>query len=223
MLRPRAFAFDLDGTLIDSRLDIAAACNHVLVHARRQPLDPAVVVGFVGDGVRLLLARAFGLAAGDAALDALVQELVRYYAAHPVVHTTWMPGALATLDALSDTPVALLTNKAREVTVAVLDALGVRDRFVFVYAGGDGPLKPDSAPVTAAARALGVPAEALWVVGDGAQDVQSARSAGATAIAVLGGFTPEARLRDARPDALVASLADLVALRDAATAGRPVA
>jgi phosphoglycolate phosphatase len=223
MQHPRAFAFDLDGTLIDSRLDIAAACNHVLVHAGREPLDPAVIVGFVGDGVRQLLARAFRLPSDDPALDALVEQLVRYYAAHPVVQTTWMPGALATLDALSDAPVTLLTNKARDVTIAVLDALGARDRFAFVYAGGDGPLKPRAEPVTATARALGMPAESLWVVGDGAQDVQSARAAGATAIAVLGGFTPEARLREAGADALIASLPELVALRDAATRRGPVA
>jgi phosphoglycolate phosphatase len=223
MQPPRAFAFDLDGTLIDSRLDIAAACNHVLVHAGRAPLDPAIIVGFVGDGVRQLLARAFGLPSDDHALDALVEDLVRYYAAHPVVHTTWMPGALATLDALSSAPVALLTNKARVVTIAVLDALGARDRFAFVYAGGDGPLKPRPEPVTATARALGVPASSLWVVGDGAQDVQAARAAGATAIAVLGGFTPETRLREAGPDAVVASLPEVVALRDAAASQRPVA
>jgi phosphoglycolate phosphatase len=222
MHRPRALAFDLDGTLVDSRRDIAAACNHVLVQAGRPPLDLAVIVGFVGDGVRQLLARAFGLPVDDANLDALVEELVRYYAAHPVVHTTWMPGALATLDAVADAPLALLTNKARDVTVAVLDALGARDRFAFVYAGGDGHLKPHPEPVTATARALGVPADSLWVVGDGAQDIQAARAAGATAIAVLGGFTPEARLREAGPDALLASLSDLAGLRDRATAGPPV-
>jgi phosphoglycolate phosphatase len=223
MQRPRAIAFDLDGTLIDSRLDIAAACNHVLVYAGRAPLDPAVIVGFVGDGVRQLIARAFGLPSDDRTLDALVEELVRYYAAHPVVRTPWMPGALDALDALSEAPLALLTNKARDVTIAVLDALGARDRFAFVYAGGDGPLKPRPEPVTTTARALGVPTESLWVVGDGAQDVQAARAAGATAIAVLGGFTPEARLREARPDALIDSLSDLAGLRDRAMARRPVA
>jgi phosphoglycolate phosphatase len=223
MQRPRAFAFDLDGTLVDSRRDIAAACNHVLVQAGREPLELPVIVGFVGDGVRQLLARAFALPPDDAILDALVEELVRYYAAHPVVYTTWMPGALATLDAVADAPLALLTNKARDVTIAVLDALGARDRFAFVYAGGDGPLKPDPWPVTATARALGIPADSLWVVGDGAQDIQAARAAGATAVAVLGGFTPEARLRAAGPDALVASLSDLAGLRERAMAGRPVA
>jgi phosphoglycolate phosphatase len=217
MQRPCGFAFDLDGTLIDSRLDIAAACNHVLVRAGREPLDPAVIVGFVGDGVRQLLARAFGLPGDDGALDPLVEDLVRYYAANPVVHTTWMPGALATLDAVSDVPLALITNKARAVTMAVLDALGATRRFAFVYAGGDGPLKPHPGPVTATVRALDVAARSLWVVGDGAQDVEAARAAGATAIAVLGGFASETRLREAQPDALLDALPALLDLRHRAT------
>src|SRR5271166_3067718 len=134
MRAARAVAFDLDGTLVDSRLDIAAACNHVLVQAGRAPLAPQVVAGFVGDGVRALLARAFGLPGDAGELDPLVQQLVTYYAAHPVVHTTWMPGALDALGKLEGRPAALVTNKARVVTLAVLDALGVRDRFAFVYA-----------------------------------------------------------------------------------------
>lgn len=213
MKRPLGLAFDLDGTLIDSRLDIAAACNHVLVRAGREPLDPATIASFVGDGIRHLVGRAFAMPADDPELDPLVQELVSYYASHPVDHTTWMPGALAALEALSDLPAALLTNKARSVTMAVLDALGATGRFAFVYAGGDGPLKPDPEPVAATARALGVPPGSLWVIGDGPQDVQAARAAGATAIAVLGGFTSEAHLREAGPDAVLPSLAGLVALR----------
>lgn len=213
MRPPRAIAFDLDGTLVDSRRDIAAACNHVLVQAGRAPLALDVIVGFVGDGVRSLLARAFGLPIDDPELDRLVQMLVTYYAAHPVVYTTWMPGAHAALEALRELPVALVTNKARVVTVAVLDALQVRERFAFVYAGGDGVLKPRPEPIEATARALGVPVAELWVVGDGPQDVLAARAAGAVAVAVLGGFAPEARLREAGPDAVIASLEELGGLR----------
>ena len=114
----------------------------------------------------------------------------------------WLSIHLATLDGLDGLPMAVVTNKARVVTMAVLEALGVAQRFAFVYAGGDGPLK----------RALGVAADAMWVVGDGPQDVLSARAAGSPAIAVLGGFGSEARLREARPDVVLASLDDLPAL-----------
>jgi phosphoglycolate phosphatase len=210
--RPRAGAFDLDGTLIDSRLDIAAACNHVLVAEGRAPLEVARIATFVGDGVRALVARAFALPMDAPALDALERAFVARYAAHAVEQTTWMPGALEAVDALKalrGMPVAVVTNKARSVTLAVLEALGAGDRFAFVYAGGDGPLKPRPEPMLAVARGLGVPAEALWVVGDGEQDVRSARAAGAVAIAVLGGFGSEESLRAAEPAAVLGSLSEL--------------
>jgi phosphoglycolate phosphatase len=210
--RPQAVAFDLDGTLIDSRLDIAAACNHVLVAAGRPPLDAAVIATFVGDGVRALVSRAFGLPLDSAALDPLEEAFVARYAAHAVEQTTWMPVALDAVDAVRAMPLAVVTNKARSVTLAVLDALDAGDRFAFVYAGGDGPLKPRPEPMHAVARALGVPVEALWVVGDGEQDVRSARAAGAVPIAVLGGFGTEASLRAAGPEAVLASLGELAAL-----------
>jgi phosphoglycolate phosphatase len=209
MRRAQGVAFDLDGTLIDSRLDIAAACNHILVGAGRVPLAPEIIATFVGDGVRALLSKAFVLPMEDPALDDLEEAFVARYAAHPVDQTTWMPGALAALDALRDLPLAVLTNKARSVTLAVLDAMGARARFAFVYAGGDGPLKPHPEPVLAVARGLAVPPEALWVIGDGRQDLDAALAAGSVAVAVLGGFTTEARLLEAKPHALLGSLVEL--------------
>jgi phosphoglycolate phosphatase len=209
---PRALAFDLDGTLVDSRRDIAAACNHALVWAGRAPLPEDVVASFVGDGARVLLARAFGIDRASPDLDAPLAELVRYYAAHPVVHTRWMPGALEALDALADLPLALVTNKARAVTIPILEALGVASRFAVVVAGGDGPLKPSPEPLYAIARALSLEPRDIWAVGDAAQDVGMARAAGSPAIAVLGGFHNETRLRAAEPDVVLASLHELAAL-----------
>jgi phosphoglycolate phosphatase len=209
MRRAQGVAFDLDGTLIDSRLDIAAACNHILVAEGRVPLEPEIIARFVGDGVRALLSKAFGLPVDAPALDDLEEAFVARYAAHPVEQTTWMPGALAALDALRDLPLAVLTNKARSVTLAVLDAMGESARFAFVYAGGDGPLKPHPEGVLAVARGLAVPPEALWVVGDGWQDLDAAHAAGSVAVAVLGGFTTEARLLEAKPHALLGSLVEL--------------
>ena len=219
MRRPYAVAFDLDGTLVDSRLDIAAACNHVLVGAGRAPLDPAVIATFVGDGVRALLSRAFAMPLDGPGLGELERAFVDRYAAHPVEQTTWMPGALAVLDDLRRMPLAVVTNKARPIAVAVLAALDATRRFAFVFAGGDGPMKPRPEPVLATARGLGVPADALWVVGDGDQDLLAARAAGAVAIAVLGGFVPEERLRAAEPDAVLRSLTELPGLVRSAIRG----
>ena len=212
MRRPLGVAFDLDGTLVDSRLDIAAACNHALASAGRATLAPEVIASFVGDGVTHLVARAFRLELDAPELPDLTARLVAYYAAHPVDHTRWMPGAIEALDALAHLPLAIVTNKARAVTLRVLEALGASGRFAFVFAGGDGPLKPSPEPVLAIARALSVDVRALWVVGDAEQDVLSARAAGAFAVAVRGGFADDERLRAASPDVTLASLHELPAL-----------
>jgi phosphoglycolate phosphatase len=206
---PRALAFDLDGTLVDSRLDIAAACNHTLAWAGRSPLAEDVIATFVGDGARTLLARAFGLDRTSPELDAPLAEFVRWYAAHPVVHTRWMTGAIEALDGLAHLPIALVTNKARAVTIPILDALGVRSRFAFVVAGGDGPLKPSPEPLFAIGRALSIEPRDIWSIGDATQDIGMARAAGSVAIAVLGGFHAEERLREAQPDVVIHSLLEL--------------
>jgi phosphoglycolate phosphatase len=215
MRAPRAVAFDLDGTLIDSILDIAAACNHVLVWAGRAPLPPEVIATFVGDGVGALLARAFGVLENDAPdpqRDAWSREFIAYGAAYPATHTTWMPGALSALDALAGMPLAVVTNKARPVALRVLEALGARQRFAFVYAGGDGPRKPRPDPIVAVARAFSVDVARVWVVGDAEQDILAARAAGAPSIAVRGGFHDEPRLRAAAPDVILGSLLELPGL-----------
>ena len=214
MQRPRAVAFDLDGTLIDSRADIAAACNHTLAWAGRAPLPEATVASFVGDGARTLLARAFALDGDAPELASLLDEFVGYYAAHPLSRSPWMRGAQAMLAGLAAESIlaALVTNKARAATLAVLAALDLSTRFSAVYAGGDGPLKPHAEPLLAVARQMRVEVGELWMVGDAAQDVASARAAGCTAIAVLGGFHSEATLRAAKPDALLESLDELLPL-----------
>ena len=216
-----ALLFDLDGTLIDSRRSIALACNHALVRSGRAELPEDTIAGFVGDGARLLLARAAGLpATGAGELDVLLADFVRFYAAHPIDGTTWMPGAEGALAALGKGgwKLGLVTNKARAITLPILGALGVADRFAVVVAGGDGPLKPDPAPILAATRALGVAPVHTWVVGDAVQDVRAGKAAACHTVAVLGGFQTEARLRAEAPDLVLGSLAELAGALAGATA-----
>lgn len=214
--KPAGVAFNLDGTLVDSRLAIAAACNHLLASAGLPPRDPDVIATYVGDGMTHFVARAFGLPLTAPEIPELEARLVAYYAAHPVDHTRWMPGALEALDALAALPLAVVTNKARAVTLRVLEGLGAAERFAFVFAGGDGPLKPSPDPVIAVAKALQVDVGSLWVVGDAEQDILSARAAGAVAIAVRGGFADDARIRAAEPQVTLDSLHELPALARAA-------
>lgn len=209
---PTAVVFDLDGTLIDSRRDIAAACNHALVASKRRPLGAAEIAALVGDGARALLARAARLPESSDEIEPLFESFVAYYAAHPTDFSRWMDGAPDVLDRLAELelPICLCTNKARPVTDAVLSALGVRTRFRAIYAGGDGPeKKPAAGPLLALAKKLGVASGSMVMVGDGPQDVEAGRRAGCRVVAVSSGFTARERLLACKPDVLIDSLSEL--------------
>jgi phosphoglycolate phosphatase len=208
----RALVFDLDGTLIDSIADIAAACNHTLSQFGRAPRRTQEIRGFIGDGARALLARAAELPLGAPELDALVETFLAYYTQHPTTHTTLLPGAREALG-LPGVRVALCTNKPRITTEAILARLGLSGAFEVVLAGGDLPQhKPDPAPLLHIARLFDLDPAELVMIGDGPQDVLSARAAGVRSIGVENGIADQARLHAARPDALLGTLHDLPAL-----------
>jgi phosphoglycolate phosphatase len=209
LANPLAVLFDLDGTIIDSRGDIAAACNHALTTVDRAPLEESVIAGFVGDGARMLVARALAVPADEPLVDRALTAFHRYYEDHAVVHTTLMPGAREVLDALGDRPVALVTNKPRPPTLAVLRALGLADRFASVRTGSDGPLKPDPRAILDVLRWMRIEPKDAWVVGDGEQDVRAGRAAGCQTVGVRGGLQGDAKLVASEPDALVGSLGEL--------------
>ena len=214
-MRPAsALVFDLDGTIADTRLDIATACNHALVSVGQPSQSVEAISACVGNGAHALVAGVLGLTLGDARTLKALESFNRYYAEHAADQTALMPGAQRALDACSRLPLALATNKPRAITLRVLEALGLTQRFWVVIAGGDGPLKPDPAAILSALGPLRIRATDAWVVGDGPQDVGAGKSAGAWTVAVLGGFAPESDLRKAGPDRVIASLYALPDLMD---------
>jgi 2-phosphoglycolate phosphatase len=210
MSAPRGVVFDLDGTLIDSGGDIVAAISHALEVNRRPAVPAATLLRFVGDGARMLCARAAGLTDKHPDLDRIVESYVDYYMEHPTVHTRWMPHARSVLDALQRYRIAIATNKPRSTTELVLERLGVRSLFAAIAAGGDFPqAKPSPQPILGLAKQLAIEPAELVMVGDGPQDVEAGRRAGCRTIGVEGGFLPLERLIAAQPDVLIASLAEL--------------
>ena len=206
----KVVVFDLDGTLVDSGKDIAQATNHALVSHGFPPLALGEVLSHVGDGVRLLLARSARLAADDSRLDGVLATFLDHYSEHAIDHTRPLPGVIEALEALSDFTLAVCTNKPRKTTEIVLRGLELADRFATVIAGGDLPQnKPDPAPLHEIARRLRVTPNELVMVGDGPQDVQAGRAAGARTVGVLGGIADSDRLIASRPDAVVQSLIEL--------------
>jgi phosphoglycolate phosphatase len=205
--RPTALVFDLDGTLVDSRRDIAVALNRTLRAAGERELPLSEVLAMVGDGSRALVARAFGLETADARVDAPLEAFMREYAARPCVHTVLLPGAREALEA--GIPTAVVTNKPREITRLVLDALGIASALGAVRGGGDGPLKPDPAMLLSALAELGVAPRGAWFVGDGPQDVLAGKAAGCFTVLVPG-IGAHARALEAGPDLVVETLEDLL-------------
>jgi phosphoglycolate phosphatase len=197
--------FDLDGTLIDSCEDITRSANACLIAAGFRPRPMPEMQTFIGDGARLLLARAAELEPKDPRLDPLLERFFEHYTAHALDHTRLLAGAREVLAALAPLPLGLCTNKPRVTTLAVLAGLGLASSFAAVVAAGDVPHnKPHPAPLERAAALLGVPCAELVMVGDGPQDVACARAAGAHSIGISEAIiVPLDRLQAAHPDAIV--------------------
>lgn len=212
MIKISGVVFDLDGTLVDSRRDIAEAANHALEKSGFPRLSHAELESYVGDGAPMLMARAAKVEVKDPKTALMVADFLDYYAAHPIDFTAPMPGALEALDALAEHPLGVCTNKPRRTSVAVLEGLKLAARFKGVVAGDDLPeRKPHPSMVHETARRLGVPVTEVVMVGDGPQDVLSGRAAGAFTIGVRGGIQALERLEASQPHLIIDTLAELPA------------
>ncbi len=183
--------FDLDGTLVDTLGDLAAAVNHTLARLDRPPLAEAAVRPMIGRGAKHMLEQGL-LATGGAPADMverLYPELLRFYDAHIAVRSRPFPGAVAALDRLDALGVrtAVVTNKLEHLARKLLGELGLSDRMAAIV-GGDtvGARKPSPAPIRAMIEQCGGGRAAF--VGDSIFDVEAARSAGAVSVAVGFGF-----------------------------------
>jgi phosphoglycolate phosphatase len=196
--------------LIDSRGDIAAACNFTLEQAGRAALSEEEISSFVGDGARALVERAFRGDLDRVQLERELDVFLDYYTQHPVRRTFLLPGVQSVLGALSDRPLAVCTNKARKTTLPVLHGMGLAGAFRVVVAGGDcATRKPAPEMLLLVAEQLGCHAAELVMVGDGPQDVLGARAVGAHAVGVKGGLLPLERLVASEPDGLLEDMTEL--------------
>lgn len=212
--RVRVLVFDLDGTLIDSHKDIAAAVNHALSVSGRPTLDEKTITAFVGDGYQKLLQRAAGLPPNAPEIERLGTAFLTYYAAHAAVFTTPYEGVRETLHSLAQAyTLALCTNKPRVTTERVLSELDLGRYFAAVVAGDDLPQrKPDPAPLLHITRELGVEPRELAMIGDGSQDIECGRAVGALCIGVEFGMKSADAMLAAQPDNVVTRFADLLGL-----------
>jgi len=213
----RAVLFDLDGTLVDSVPDLCAAVNQVLTGLGHSLLSEAEVRGYVGDGARLLLARALSrnMAGHEntAQVDQAWGPFMAAYEAQLCVQSRLYPGVAETLRQLRGKGYRLgvVTNKPMRFVAPLLEHLGVLDCFG-VCVGGDSlpQRKPDPAPLVHAMAALEVTATATAMVGDSLNDIRAGQAAGCLVIAVSYGYNHGLDLRQVGAAAVIDRMGDLM-------------
>lgn len=207
--------FDLDGTLVDSLPDIAAALNVALAASGHVAVTEADVAGMVGNGSEVLVSRALAAATGATPravdLAAAHDQFIAAYDAAPCVASRLYPDALDTLDCLNRQGIRLgiCTNKPEAITHSVLRHLGVADRFASIVGGRTGvPLKPAPEMVLRTLRDVGVGPGAVVFVGDSAADAGAARAAGLRLVLLRHGYAHD-NLDELGADAVLTGFAEL--------------
>jgi phosphoglycolate phosphatase len=202
----KAVLFDLDGTLADCFRDIQAATNHAMRHVGLPEHSLEVITSFVGKGIDHLMRCACGPNASEEEAQEALAVGSQYYAEHPAEFAELYPGTRELLTTLKQAgiKIAVVSNKPHVLAVPVCDQLGLSGLIdVIVGESARQPKKPDPAMLLDACRQLGIDASEAVMVGDGVMDIQAARSAGVTSIAVTWGMTPEDRLTSEQPELVV--------------------
>jgi len=212
----KLFVFDLDGTLVDSALDLSNSVNASLAHFGEPTLPNELVASFVGNGVPLLLRRSLGAISGvqpeeveNERFERIQGYFLEHYGQHLLDNTRLYAGAKETIDAISKLHeqkggepriLAVLTNKPEAPSKAICAGLGLTPYFARIYGGNTfATRKPDPEGLLHLMRELGITAEETVMIGDSKGDVQVARNANTWSIGSAFGFGPQ-NLMETPPD-----------------------
>jgi phosphoglycolate phosphatase len=201
--------FDLDGTLVRSGEDIAAAVNHTLQSLGLSPLESNTIQGFVGDGIQVLIERALGPHGMDRIARAM-QLFADHYTEHLLDHTTLYPDVTEVLDHFHNKKKVIITNKREHYSKRIAQGLGIDSRFLEILGEGSTPYqKPDPRLLNLVMEKWGVAPQKTIVIGDGVNDILLARQAGALSCAFLGGLTAKEALLSLSPNLTCKALGEL--------------
>ena len=204
--------FDLDGTLIDSALDLAISVNATRLHMGLPELDLGLISSYVGDGAPVLIRRVMGPDAHEETVRTALKFFLSFYRLHALEHTKLYPGVREALEELyrRGKTLTVLTNKPVRISADIMAALGLGEMFFRVYGGNSFELKkPYPIGVTTLLSETGIgPAETM-LVGDSHVDMQTARNAGVAACGVTWGFQTERMLAE-QPDIVIEDMRQLL-------------
>ncbi|MCM8776498.1 MAG: HAD-IA family hydrolase [Candidatus Omnitrophica bacterium] len=202
----KLIVYDLDGTLVDTRDDIASAVNHALWQLGFPVLNRPEVCRFVGRGLHYLIGHCLGVEDPDT-VERGAKLYREYYAAHLLDHSRLYPGAKEVLEYFKLRKQMVMTNKPNPYARDILEALGVAGYFVKIVAGNDEyPHKPSPDAVLAMMNAEAVQPEDVLFVGDSPIDIETGRNAGILTIVLSHGFSTEDELKSAAPDVIFKNL-----------------
>ncbi len=211
-MKRQILIFDLDGTLIDSRQDLATGVNLMRRHYGLAPLPVATVIGFVGEGIRNLVSRSLQDAAFKVDLDEAVRLDSDFYRKHIHDRTKLYSGVREGLERLAHAghALALLSNKPGPASHEILGHFGIETLFAAIIGGDSGvPLKPDPEAVFTILRTVGGERADAWMIGDNHTDIAVAHRAGIHSIFLTYGF---GKLGPEKPELTAAGFDEVVAL-----------
>ena len=208
----RLIIYDLDGTLVDTREDIARSANHMRGEMGLAPLPRGQICRFVGLGLRQLVENC--LETDDTVRIEEGMTIYRaFYSEHLLDHTTLYPSVRAVLDYFQSRAQAVVTNKPDPYSTLILTALGVAGYFTEIIAGNSGyPKKPDPASVLTLLEKGKIHPEETLLIGDSPVDIETGTRAGVHTVGVAQGFAPRADLELAGPPDLVEDFNQLLEL-----------
>lgn len=210
--RAEVLLFDFDGTLIDSKVDIAKAVNLTLKDLGLSMRSQEEIFSFVGDGVKRLLR----LSVGEENLDqyeSALKTFRKHYLEHCVDTTRFYPGIWEVLQHYQDRRKAIVTNKSLEYTLSIVQGLHAQDLFHHVEAPRDTmELKPEPVMLQRALEGLGVDSSETVMIGDSTNDVRAAQAAGIRVCAVGYGYGNKDKVAALHPDYYCEDPKDLLGL-----------
>jgi phosphoglycolate phosphatase len=204
--------FDLDGTLIDSKLDLAHSVNAARGHMGLAAISNELVYSYVGEGAPVLIRRALGATAPQEDVDRALDFFLQYYRQHQLDNTLLYPGVREALERLksSGARLSVLTNKPVRISNEILAGLGISSLFDYVYGGNSFEFKkPHPIGIHTIVRDSNADREKTVMVGDSGVDIQTARNAGVLSCGVSYGFQPET-LVTYPPDFMIDNMGELI-------------
>ncbi|MDX9714984.1 MAG: HAD-IA family hydrolase [Dissulfurispiraceae bacterium] len=201
--------FDLDGTLVDSSIDLCNSINHAIKPYGVEPLTVQKTISLIGEGVTRLMEKAavkYSIPASE--LGAILARFLAYYDSHLLDNTLLYPGVKETIESLGSIKKVVVTNKRTEQSVKILKGLGILNHFSLVL-GSDSltEKKPSPMPLMHAMKEFGAARHEAVMIGDSTYDIDAGRAAGIKTVALTWGYRPADLLKDA--DFLISSIAEL--------------